>query len=87
MSNFAIKSKHFDILCGNFKILLQGDYSPTYRKSQQNASLGKSKSAIFGIFVDIILITTGKPNKLQKIHNYLKKAENFSFFQIVVDLL
>ena len=39
------------------------------------------------IFANIILITTGKPNKLQKIQNHLEKAENFSFLQMVMDLL
>ena len=81
MSNFAIKSKHFDILCGNFKKKFQGDYSLTYRKSQQNASLGKSKSVILAIFANIVLITTGKPNKLKKIHNHLKKLRTSAFFK------
>ena len=84
MSNFSIKLGHFDIFCGNFKIFLQGNYSLAYRKSQQNALLGKSKSAIFA---NILLITTGKPNKLKKIHNHQQKAENFRFLQLVVDFL
>ena len=39
------------------------------------------------IFCNIVLIVTGKPNKLQNIHNYLKKAENVFFLQIVVHFL
>ena len=39
------------------------------------------------IFANIVLITTGEPNKLQKIHNHLEKAEVLSFLQMVVDLL
>ena len=43
-----------------------------------------SKSVIFG---DILLIVTGKPNKLQKIHNHLEKEDILSFLQMVVDIL
>ena len=32
----------------------------------------------------VVLITMGEPNKLQKIYNYLEKAETFSFLQIGV---
>ena len=39
---------------------------------------------IFGNFGDILLIATGEPNVLQKIYNYLEKAKNLSFFQMVV---
>merc|ERR1712237_215150 len=87
MSNFSISCGHFDILKANFIILLQGEYSLTYRNSPKKASLGKSKLAIFGIFVDIVLITTGKPNKLENIHKHLKKAKNVSFLWMVVYLL
>jgi len=39
------------------------------------------------IFGDIILIATGKPNKLQKINNHVEKEDIISFLQIVVDFL
>ncbi len=32
----------------------------------------------------VVLITTGEPNKLQKMYNYLEKAEVISFLQIGV---
>ena len=35
------------------------------------------------IFGNIVLITTGKPNELQKIHNHLEKAENVLFLHMV----
>ena len=35
----------------------------------------------------VVLITTGEPNKLQKMYNYLEKAEVISFLQIVVYFL
>ena len=39
--------------------------------------------AIIGNIGDILLITMGKPNVLWTMYNYLEKAENFSFLQIV----
>ena len=35
-------------------------------------------------FGNFLLIAMGEPNKLQKIYNYLEKAETFSFLQIGV---
>ena len=35
----------------------------------------------------VVLITTGEPNELQKMYNYLEKAEVISFLQIVVHFL
>ena len=45
---------------------------------------GKSKLVIFGNFV---LITMDEPNKLQKMYNYLEKAEGLSFLHMVVHFL
>ena len=39
------------------------------------------------IFGNIILITMGEPNKLQKTHNRVEKDNILSFLQIVVDFL
>ena len=36
---------------------------------------------------NIVLNTTGEPNKLHKMYTYLKKAEGLSFLQIVVYFL
>ena len=36
---------------------------------------------------DFVFIAMGEPNVLQNIHKHLKKPENFSFLQMVVDLL
>ena len=38
-------------------------------------------------FFSVVLITTGEPNKLQKMYNYLEKAEVISFLQIVLYFL
>ena len=37
--------------------------------------------------LSVVLITTGEPNELQKMYNYLEKAEVISFLQIVVYFL
>ena len=42
---------------------------------------------IFGNFGNILLIATGEPNVLQKIYNYLEKAKNLRFLQMVVYIL
>ena len=56
--------------------------SPKIAKICKNQE--KSKLAFFG---DFVLIAMGETNVLQNIHNYLEKPENFSFLQMVVDLL
>ena len=39
------------------------------------------------IFGDIILIAMRKPNELQKINNYVVKADNIFFLHVAVDFL
>ena len=40
-----------------------------------------------GIFGNFVLIAMGEPNMLQKIQNYLEKAENVFFLHVVVAFL
>ena len=48
----------------------------------------KLKENLNWLFFDnFVLIAAGKPNMLQKIQNYLKKAENIFFLHIVVAIL
>ena len=56
--------------------------SPKIAKICKNQE--KSKLATFG---DFVLIAMDKANVLENVHNYLQKPENFSFLQMVVDLL
>ena len=44
---------------------------------------GGPKKSVFSV----LLITTGEPNELQKMYNYVEKAEVISFLQIVVYFL
>ena len=60
--------------------------SPTGSPNKMHHQENQNRQFL-AIFANIVLITTGKPNKLKKIHNHLKKAENFSFLQIVMDFL
>ena len=39
------------------------------------------------IFDNIILIATGKTNKLQKIHKHVEKEDILSFLKVFVDFL
>ena len=52
-----------------------------YRVSQKKRSFVKIKIG------DFVLITMDKPNKLQKMYNYLEKAEGLSFLHMVVHFL
>ena len=50
-----------------------------------DVKLKENQNRLF--FGDFVLIATGESNMLQKIQNYLEKAENVFFLHIVVAFL
>ena len=72
---------------GSFEGSRNGITNSISNRSSSRSSSGHSTGCPKKKFFSVVLITTGKPNELQKMYNYLEKAEVISFLQIVVYFL